>query len=444
MQTLVLKPDAQALEQAAALLRAGELVGMPTETVYGLAGNGLDGQAALKIFEAKQRPADNPLIEHIAHMDQIKTLIRGELPPQAQMLAQAFWPGPLTMILPKSDRVPREVSAGLDTVAIRMPSHPVARALMQMLAQAFWPGPLTMILPKSDRVPREVSAGLDTVAIRMPSHPVARALIEQSGLPLAAPSANRSGRPSPTRASHVLEDMEGRIPLILDGGPCEVGLESTVVELSGATVRVLRPGGVTPEMIEQVLGGVWVDESVLKPLQPGQVVRSPGMLSGATVRVLRPGGVTPEMIEQVLGGVWVDESVLKPLQPGQVVRSPGMKYRHYAPRGNLTIVKGAPERVAGRIAQLYDQATARGERAAILCMKQNEARYGARQIHALGQRPGLDSVASDLFDALRLMDEQGVSRIFAEAVDAHGLGLAIMNRMGRAAAFHVLDADKGE
>ena len=152
---------------------------MPTETVYGLAGNGLDGQAALKIFEAKQRPADNPLIEHIAHMDQIKTLIRGELPPQAQMLAQAFWPGPLTMILPKSDRVPREVSAGLDTVAIRMPSHPVARAL-----------------------------------------------IEQSGLPLAAPSANRSGRPSPTRASHVLEDMEGRIPLILDGGPCEVGLES--------------------------------------------------------------------------------------------------------------------------------------------------------------------------------------------------------------------------
>lgn len=350
MQTLVLKPDAQALEQAAALLRAGELVGMPTETVYGLAGNGLDGQAALKIFEAKQRPADNPLIEHIAHMDQIKTLIRGELPPQAQMLAQAFWPGPLTMILPKSDRVPREVSAGLDTVAIRMPSHPVARAL-----------------------------------------------IEQSGLPLAAPSANRSGRPSPTRASHVLEDMEGRIPLILDGGPCEVGLESTVVELSGATVRVLRPGGVTPEMIEQVLGGVWVDESVLKPLQPGQVVRSPGM-----------------------------------------------KYRHYAPRGNLTIVKGAPERVAERIAQLYDQATAQGERAAILCMKQNEARYGARQIHALGQRPGLDSVASDLFDALRLMDEQGVSRIFAEAVDAHGLGLAIMNRMGRAAAFHVLDADKGE
>lgn len=350
MQTLVLKPDAQALEQAAALLRAGELVGMPTETVYGLAGNGLDGQAALKIFEAKQRPADNPLIEHIAHMDQIKTLIRGELPPQAQMLAQAFWPGPLTMILPKSDRVPREVSAGLDTVAIRMPSHPVARAL-----------------------------------------------IEQSGLPLAAPSANRSGRPSPTRASHVLEDMEGRIPLILDGGPCEVGLESTVVELSGATVRVLRPGGVTPEMIEQVLGGVWVDESVLKPLQPGQVVRSPGM-----------------------------------------------KYRHYAPKGNLTIVKGAPERVAGRIAQLYDQATAQGERAAILCMKQNEARYGTRQIHALGQRPGLDSVASDLFDALRLMDERGVSRIFAEAVDAHGLGLAIMNRMGRAAAFHVLDADKGE
>ena len=350
MQTLVLKPDGQALEKAAALLRAGELVGIPTETVYGLAADGLNQQAALKIFEAKQRPADNPLIEHIAHMDQLKELIRGELPEQARALAQAFWPGPLTMILPKSQRVPQAVCAGLDTVAIRMPSHPVAHAL-----------------------------------------------IEKCGLPLAAPSANRSGRPSPTRASHVLEDMKGRIPLILDGGPCEVGLESTVVELSGDKV--------------------WV---------------------------LRPGGVTPEMIEAVLGGVWVDESVLTPLQPGQVVRSPGMKYRHYAPKGSLTIVKGAPERVAGRIAQLYDEAVSQGASAAILCMKQNEARYGHRRVHPLGQRPGLDSVASDLFDALRLMDEQKVERIFAEAVDAHGLGLAIMNRMGRAAAFHVLDADRGE
>lgn len=333
MHTELCQADEASIRRAAALLRAGELVAFPTETVYGLGADALNGEAAARIFAAKGRPADNPLIAHIAGESGLAGLIAGE--PCA-----------------------------------------CARALMR----AFWPGPMTLIFPKSPRVPREVTAGLDTVAVRMPSHPVARALISAAQTPIAAPSANRSGRPSPTTAAHVLEDMEGRIPLILDGGPCEVGLESTVVDVTGA-----RP------------------------------------------RILRPGGVTLEMLEGVVGDVDVDEGVLHQLQAGSQARSPGMKYKHYAPKGEVTIVTGP--RAAQEIARLYDAADGR---AAILAFSQ--ADYGARRVYRLKNAPG------ELFAALRQLDEDGMETIYAEDVPTTGVGLAVMNRLMRAAAFRVVEA----
>lgn len=333
MHTELCQADDASIRRAAALLRAGELVAFPTETVYGLGADALNGEAAARIFAAKGRPADNPLIAHIAGESGLAGLIAGE--PCA-----------------------------------------CARALMR----AFWPGPMTLIFPKSPRVPREVTAGLDTVAVRMPSHPVARALISAAQTPIAAPSANRSGRPSPTTAAHVLEDMEGRIPLILDGGPCEVGLESTVVDVTGA-----RP------------------------------------------RILRPGGVTLEMLEGVVGDVDVDEGVLHQLQAGSQARSPGMKYKHYAPKGEVTIVTGP--RAAQEIARLYDAADGR---AAILAFSQ--ADYGARRVYRLKNAPG------ELFAALRQLDEDGMETIYAEDVPTTGVGLAVMNRLMRAAAFRVVEA----
>ena len=333
MHTELCQADDASIRRAAALLRAGELVAFPTETVYGLGADALNAEASARIFAAKGRPADNPLIAHIAGESGLAGLIAGE--PCA-----------------------------------------CARALMR----AFWPGPMTLIFPKSPRVPREVTAGLDTVAVRMPSHPVARALISAAQTPIAAPSANRSGRPSPTTAAHVLEDMEGRIPLILDGGPCEVGLESTVVDVTGA-----RP------------------------------------------RILRPGGITLEMLEGVVGFVDVDEGVLHQLQAGSQARSPGMKYKHYAPKGEVTIVTGP--RAAQEIARLYDAADGR---AAILAFSQ--ADYGARRVYRLKNAPG------ELFAALRQLDEDGMETIYAEDVPTTGVGLAVMNRLMRAAAFRVVEA----
>ena len=341
MRTLVAPCDPASIERAAKLIQTGALVAFPTETVYGLGANGLDGEAVLRIFEAKGRPADNPLILHVSHLDDILPLIDGPLPDNARKLADAFWPGPLTMVLPRSQRVPDAVTAGLHTVAVRMPSHPAALKL-----------------------------------------------IEMAGVPVAAPSANRSGRPSPTRAEHVLEDMDGRIDMVLDGGPCRVGLESTVVDMTGELPRVLRPGGVTPEMIEQALGAVRVDESAMRPLMEGETARSPGM-----------------------------------------------KYRHYAPKGRLTIVRGGKDEVARAIAEMYDEASGRGEKCAILASSAD--RYGARRTRTLGETP--EEAAAALFQALREMDGEGIQRIFAEAVDTAGVGLAVMNRLGRAAAFDIIE-----
>lgn len=343
MFTQLLPPTNDSIERGAALIRDGQLVAFPTETVYGLGGNALDPEAVARIFEAKGRPGDNPLIAHIAHAKQLRPLIACE---------------------------PSET-------AIRM-------------IDAFWPGPLTMIFPRNEAVPANLSAGLDTVSVRLPAHPVARTLIMNADTPIAAPSANRSGRPSPTTAQHVLEDMDGRIPLILDGGACKVGVESTVVDMTGDVPRILRPGGITAEMIAQVAGSVEIDPAVLRPLKEGE----------------------------------------KP-------RSPGMKYRHYAPKGDLTIVTGGEERVTQVISEMYDLALADGHRPLILALNTHLSAYGNRRIEALGD--GEEEMAQRIFSALRDADALGADILLSEAVEARGLGLAVMNRLGRAAAFHIVE-----
>ena len=336
-----MKPDDQAIDEAAALIREGELVGIPTETVYGLGADALNPDAVRSIFEAKGRPGDNPLIVHIARIEAIQELIAEAPSPAAQRLARAFWPGPLTMIFPRGAQVPLRTTGGLETVAVRMPAHPVARRL-----------------------------------------------IERAQRPIAAPSGNRSGRPSPTTAAHMLQDMDGRIPLILDGGPCAVGVESTVVDMTGPVPRILRPGGVTREQIAAVCGACEVDPAVMRPLREDE----------------------------------------KP-------RSPGMKYRHYAPAGALTLYRGARERVAEAICAAYDAALDAGKRPLILALEGNRVLYGERSCESLGS--DAQAMAQTVFSALRDADERRADVIFSESVEAEGIGLAVMNRLGRAAAFHI-------
>lgn len=341
MNTKLVKACAASFEEAAQLINAGEVVGFPTETVYGLGADATNAEAVKKIFCAKGRPGDNPLIVHIASKEDISEVIRGEMPPWAKELADAYWPGPLTMIFDKGKNIPEAVTAGLDSVAVRIPAHEDARKLIAL-----------------------------------------------SQKPIAAPSANLSGRPSPTTAKHVFDDMNGRIPMIIDGGESDVGLESTVLD-----VRV-RP-----------------------------------------VKVLRPGGVTPRMIADVVGEVEVAGSVMRPLKEGETVLSPGMKYKHYAPEGSLVIVKGARDKVSEAINEMY--VSTEGEKC-ILALEGNLSLYEGKNVYSLGRTP--EEMAHRLFDALRKMDEMGVKAIFSEAVDAEGIGLAVMNRLGRAAAFHIVDA----
>ena len=343
MNTRILKPDAAALTEAAALIREGQLVGIPTETVYGLGADALNEDAVRAIFEAKGRPGDNPLIVHIAHREQLAPLIGAKPSPAAKILMDACWPGPLTLIFPRSEAVPLRTTGGLDTVAVRMPAHPVARAL-----------------------------------------------ILQSGRPIAAPRGNRSGRPSPTAASHMFEDMDGRIPLILDGGPCGVGVESTVLDVTGEIPRVLRPGGVSPERIAEICGACEVDDAVMRPLREDE----------------RP-------------------------------RSPGMKYRHYAPAGELTIYRGEAQPVADAIRAAYDRAERERKHPLILALEPNLPRYGERRTCSLGR--DAEEAARTIFAALREADGQRADVLLSEAVDTDGIGLAVMNRLGRAAAFHIVE-----
>ena len=349
MHTLELTNSKQDIQTAGKLLKDGELVAIPTETVYGLAADALNGEAVANIFKAKGRPMDNPmdnpLIVHIADLSQVDDLV-------------AFVP-----------------------------------PVLEDLAKAFWPGPLTVIMEKSDLIPDEVSAGLDTVAIRMPSHPDARAIIKAAGTPLAAPSANTSGMPSPTTAAHVLHDMDGKIAAVVDGGPCEVGVESTVLTLCTRVPRILRPGRVTPEDLFDVLGEVDVDDAVL-----GQ------------------------------------------LAEGAVAASPGMKYKHYSPNAEVYIVDGTKEGFANFVNDKVAERAAEEAAVAALVFDGEEdlvhcvtLPFGAED-DPLGQ-------AEHLFDDLRRADELGVSDIYVRCPSAEGVGLAVMNRLLRAAEFRIIQVD---
>lgn len=355
------------LLEAAHIIRKGGLVAFPTETVYGLGANALDEEAARKIYEAKGRPSDNPLIAHIAQYSELEPLV-SEIPEAGRRLMEAYWPGPLTLIFPKSGKVPYGTTGGLDTVAVRMPSDPVARALIRL-----------------------------------------------AGVPVAAPSANTSGRPSPTEAGHVYEDMKGRIDMILDGGPVGIGLESTIVDVTGPVPMLLRPGAVTLEMLRETVGDVEVDPAVSGPVTADR----------------------------------------KP-------KAPGMKYRHYAPRAELILVEAdeseevrerqqglqgkgkgnknpAGDRVVEAITRKALEDLEKGMEVGILCADETRDFYpkGA-VIRSLGTRSREETIAHNLFKALREFDDLKVDRIYSEGFSREHLGQAIMNRLTKAAGYHVL------
>ncbi len=331
------QPEEKIIKEAAKILCGGDVVAFPTETVYGLGADALLPEGARRIYEAKGRPSDNPLIVHIADLSSLERIAR-EIPPEALALADAFWPGPLTMILPKSDAVPPETTGGLSTVAVRMPSHPAALAL-----------------------------------------------IRESGGFLAAPSANASGRPSPTRAEHVLEDLDGRIPLILDGGPVGIGIESTIVDLTGETPQILRPGYITEEMLAAVIGDVEDDPALTA----------------------------------------ADDSVSP--------KAPGMKYRHYAPKAELVLVDGEQNNVIDRINALAAEDRKNGSRAGVLCAVETAPHYEADLVLPIGSRDEENGIAQQLYALLREFDAQGVDKIYAESFSDLAIGKAIMNRLEKAA-----------
>ena len=343
METLLLPSNQESIQLASELLHEGQLVAFPTETVYGLGADATNAEAVLSIFKAKGRPADNPLIVHIYEIAQMDCLCA--VPDEAIPLMEAFWPGPLTMLFNKYPLIPDEVTAGLSTVAVRMPSHPVAAALLRAC-----------------------------------------------GLPVAAPSANSSGKPSPTLASHVMEDMHGKIPLILDGGPCEVGVESTVLDLCHGTPTILRPGGITREMLESVL-------------------HAPVALAG---------------------------SILRPLKADEKALSPGMRYKHYAPKATVTLVEGPDEKVISRLRLLWQQETSSGKKACVLCFSEHMELLQDCSPHDIGSRDRMEDIAHRLFQTLRQLDEEGMESVFSEVVPPEGIGLAVMNRLGRAAAFRTI------
>ncbi len=331
------------LREACEILRRKGLVAFPTETVYGLGGDAMAPEAAGKIYAAKGRPSDNPLIIHIADMKDLEILAQ-KIPENAKRLAEAFWPGPLTMIFRKQERVPDSTTGGLDTVAVRMPSHPLALEL-----------------------------------------------IRQSGVLIAAPSANISGRPSPTKAEHVVEDLSGRIDMILDGGSVGIGLESTIIDLSGEEPCILRPGYITIAMLEDVIGRVQIDPVVLSREKHTDIV----------------------------------------------AKAPGMKYRHYAPKGQLVIIEGEISRVVTEINRLAEEQERQGKRVAIIATEETKDKYQQGVIRSIGSRRTEGSIAAGLYDILREMDHLGAEYIYAESFEEDSLGQAIMNRMLKAAGYHL-------
>ena len=330
-------PKSEDITTVASVLKDGGVVAIPTETVYGLAGNALKGECVKKIYEAKGRPSDNPLIVHISDISQ--------------------W-APLVKAIPES---------------------------AMALAEKFWPGPLTIILPKSDIIPDEICGGLSTVAVRMPSDEIARSIISECGFPLAAPSANTSGKPSPTSAKHVKEDLDGKIDAIVDSGECSVGIESTVITLATDIPRLLRPGGITPEMLTEVLGEIEIDDAVYNKLHEGAVAASPGM-----------------------------------------------KYKHYSPEAKVLIVKGSFDNYKKYIENTAEE----GDIA--LCFEEEVSDLKIKCI-TYGRKDDPSSQAKNIFDALRRVDEEKAKTVYARFPENEGIGLAVFNRLVRAAAFNIIE-----
>ena len=326
------------LNEAARIIRQGGLLGIPTETVYGLGADALNEAACLHIFEAKGRPQDNPLIIHVADAGWLPRYCR-DIPAQAYALARRFWPGPLTMILPRKPVVPLRTTGGLDTVGVRCPDHPVTLEI-----------------------------------------------IRRAGVPVAAPSGNTSGRPSPTAAQHMVEDMWGKIDGIVDGGPCGVGVESTIIDLTCTPPRLLRPGGLPLEALEEVLGQIQVDKAVTAEPEKGE----------------------------------------KP-------KAPGMAYRHYAPKAPVTVVSGAPDKSAEFIRAHLT------EKSGVICFHEYMDLFSDHVVHDLGHAADKAEQARHVFDALRTFDGTEVTEIWAQCPDSSGLGLAVENRLKKAAGFHVIE-----
>ncbi len=348
MKTLIFKVNSDNIDnnvigKAAEIIKSGGLVAFPTETVYGLGGDGLNPSAAMKIYSAKGRPSDNPLILHISHISQLKALVR-EIPKKAVMLADEFWPGPLTMIFNKSDIVPSETSGGLSTVAVRFPENKVAQAL-----------------------------------------------ISASGTPIAAPSANTSGRPSPTRASHVEFDLNGKIDMIIDGGACEFGLESTIVDVTGDVPCLLRPGSITLEILREVLGKVDVDKAVLTKLDAGELPKAPGM-----------------------------------------------KYTHYSPSADVVIVRGNRDKMVDKINELI-AGTDSSLKIGVIATEENKHKYKNCEVLVIGSIREPQTIAANLFKMLRKCDYHKIDKVFAEGLCEDELGLAIMNRLKKAAGYCIIE-----
>lgn len=331
------------LQEAGEILKRGGLVAFPTETVYGLGGDALNRDSSRKIYAAKGRPSDNPLIVHISKWEDIYPIV---------------------------EQVSEEA---------------------EKIAAAFWPGPLTMILPKSQLVPYETTGGLDTVAVRMPSHKVAQKLIAYAGGYVAAPSANISGKPSPTKAKYVAEDMDGRIDMIIDGGEVGIGLESTIIDLTVSPPQILRPGFITQQMLSQVLGQVEEDVTILRA------------------------------------------------DSGQAPKAPGMKYRHYAPKGDLTIVTGPQEKVVEYINREVKKAQLAGEKTGVIGTQEMLDSYHAQVVKSVGSRKDELSIGKHLYTILREFDDEDVTRIYSEAFETQGFGQAIMNRLLKAAGHKVIN-----
>ena len=341
MNTLLLQSEAANTPLIAAeIIKSGGLVAIPTETVYGLGANGLNPDAVAKIFEAKGRPQDNPLILHVA-----------------------------------------------DAVEIEKFCHSIPESAYK-LAEKFWPGPLTMVLPARESVPKCTTAGLPTVAVRCPDNAVTREIIRLSGCPIAAPSANISGKPSTTTAEHVMHDHNGKIEAVVDGGPCRVGLESTIVDLTED-----RP------------------------------------------RLLRPGGITPEQLMEVLGDLVVDKAVTAQIDKDAVVKAPGMKYRHYAPDCQVVIVSGSREKAAAYIKAHYEA----GDR--VLCFEEELPLYAGCAPLSYGKEAEVETLSAGLFAALRILDDPSIGMVFARCPVGGGVAYAVQNRLKKAAAFHIIDAE---